>query len=409
MGILSEQAMTHLIELGATQLIEMGAVHTGTSQIRSPVLDLFQVVSFIEDPYAGVDVDPGESISPKQRAIAEQLRTISRMKRRALVNPRGLQGLGYLDLIGEMRVLAARLNGLADAENELGKFKVKNALKKVSSKVVKVVKSPAFLSVVGVAANLIPGVGQVASAALMSAAKLSAERQQKKAIKVETRRIEAEQSAAVNQEQNRQLDAYYAQYRDSHFTPLGYTPEVWAKLTVPQKTDAAQKLSEGKLKPYATVSGQSNEVAQAAALSAAMQNQYAGQLPGEGVNLATLPPAVQAQAQALTPQYEQQIQAAGKDNFMAAALKATGQGSAIGSFFSGAGAELPGGMADMFSRFGGDAKEAGMQDIKNLAAGAGAGETVEGLLGSGFPWVPVVVGVAGSGLLVVGLVLADVI
>lgn len=393
-----------LIELGATQLIEMGDARLGgsQSQIQSPVLDLFQVVNFLEDPYTGIDLDPGDSISPKQKAIAERLRVISKMTRKSLV---GLYGLG--ELPEEARNLSRILNEISLGSYDLGKKK-KGFLKKVGGKIMKVVKSPAFLTVVGIVANIVPGVGQIASAALLATAGIMAKKQQEAKQKTAIKKAEGQQAAAEQQAQGQQIDAYYGQYGASHFAPLGYTPDVWAKLTVAQKTEAAQSLSAGTLKPYATVSGQTNEVAKAAALSIAMKNEYGNQLSGQGIDLNTLPPDVRAQAEALAPQYEKQIEATGKDNFLATARKAVGQGSAINSFFRGAGAELPGGLGDMFSRFDDEkAKKAGAQDIENAGAAVGGADTVGGLLetgAGGIPWK--IVGISAGGLvLVTGIIL----
>ena len=407
--------MNQLVELGAAHLIELGSP---PNPVQSPVLDLFQIVNFLETPYAGIELEPGESISARQRALAERLRTLSMMERRALVNRQGLKGLGYVDLIDEMAGLARELDGLYRGNQILGKS-FKKKLKSIGKKVVKVVKSPAFLSVVGVAANLIPGVGQIASAALLTTAGVMAKKQQEKKAKKEMKKAEQEAARQAAAQDEAALNAYYGQYHVDYLDPMGYTPDVWTRFTLEQKRTTIEKLADGTLQPYGapaavpppvvtpTVAPVSqaarDEVAKAAALSIAMKNEYGTEIGGSGIDPNTLPPDIRAQAQALAPKMEQQIEATGKENFLATVKKAIGQAGALDSFFKGAGAELPGGVGDIFSKFGdSDALKAGVQDLKNTGAAVGEEQTVTGLIDAGasrFPWEYAAAGAGGIVLL----------
>jgi hypothetical protein len=384
--------MTMLIELGATNLIEMGDTHQAAGEtVVSPILDLFSVVDYIEDPFRGVEIEPGESISPKQKAIAQRLRTIARLTRKSLASGYGMEGVNLLSDANDLRLELGRLGHEDDA---LGRFRPKKRLKKIGGKIVKVVKSPAFLSVVGVVANVIPGVGQVASAALLTTAGVMAKKQQQKKVKTAERQAAAE---AATQDKV-QLDAYYAQYGPTYMVPMGYTPEVWSTLSTAEKRDSLTKLSDGTLQPYRSpqaATATQADVAKAAGLSIAMQSEYKGELAGSGVDINALPPDIQAQAKALAPQYQQQINATGRESFLSAAMKAAGQGSAINDVFSSVGVEMPAGLSKVFSKLqDGDAKRAGEQDLLNLGAVTGSPDLMDTLLGRGgsFPYVPVAVG-----------------
>lgn len=402
--------MTTLIELGATQLIEMGSPRYMGSTLGerpSPVLDLFKVVNFIEDPFQGFDLEHGESISPKQRAVAERLRTVSRLTRKTLA---GNYGLGAVDLMAEATFLSQELNELGNIAIGLGKFRIGKAFKKIGKKIGKVVKSPAFLSVVGVVANVIPGVGQVASVALLTTAGIMAKKQQEAKQKKAMQKAEKQAAADAAAADLAQIDAYYQQNGPTWLFPLGYTPDVWAKLDLAKKRAILQQLVDGTLQPYgappaavapvapvappdpAIAAAAQAEATRAAALSIAMKKEYGNQLPGSGIDVATLPPQMQRDAQALAPQYEKEIEVAGKDNFLATAKKAAGQAAAVEDIFSAAGVKMPGG--ELFSKLD-DPKllAAGQQDMKNTAAAAGNIGLMDKIFGGGgFPIIPVAIG-----------------
>jgi hypothetical protein len=391
---------TELIELGATELIEMGGQY-GMGQVSrsSPVLQLFRFVDYIEDPVKGIELEPGESFSQKERAIAERLHTASTLSRRALVTRSGLG-----ESLSECAALAAVLDGLENMEISLGKKK-KHGISKIASKAVKVVKSPAFLAVVGVAANLIPVVGQVASAGLLMASAAMAKKQeaakQKKAVKKQERFAAAE---TVKMEAA-QVEEYYRQNQEA-FSSMGYTPEVWKTFSFDKKKDVIQKGADGTLQPNLTPEAKS-AAAQSAGMSLAMQNVYGSALPGPGIDQSALPPEVQKEAAKAAPEYQRQIEAVGKDNFMATAMKSVGQAGAIDSMLKGVGLELPGGLSELLGGAkSGPAYEAGVQDLKNDAAAVGALDTVSDAIdrgeSSGFPWVPVGVG-AGALVVIIGI------
>lgn len=404
--------MTQLVELGAIQLIEMGRPSLGQATLppKSPILDLFNIVDYIENPYKGMELEAGETITPKERAIAERLHTISKVTRKALVNPQGLRGLGGYDLYAEMAGLAVELDRIVnDPSNELGKS-FKKRLKKIGKKITKVVKSPAFLSVVGVAANIIPGVGQLASAALLTTAGIMAKKQQEAKAKKEMKKAEAQAAAEAAKQDELALNAYYNQYHVDYLDPFGYTPNVWSSLDVAKKRIVLEQLATGTLQPYVTPQQAQQlavtnptaqqEVVQAAGMSQAMQQTYGSALPGQGISA---PPQLQPQVNHAASEYQRQIESVGKENFLATAMKSVGQGSAISDFFKGAGAELPEGLSDMFAKFTGKAKEAGLQDLKNTGAAVGALDTTEGILSAGaggIPWG--VVGITAGGLVIVG-------
>ncbi len=231
-----ELGATGLVELGATQLVELGSYRyrsgvAGLSAVElvelghlykflgeagldsedSPVLDIFKFVEAMENPALLQDHDP----DAKEKAIMARLHQISRHNRKVIINATdaelrhysktgtrlsGTDHLGYyhsndtygwLKQAGELRGLLDEYQyHVADPNSELGKsfFKraakaVKRIHKSVAKKVVKVVKSPAFLTVVGVAANFIPVVGQVASVAAFAAAGVMAKKQQAAAAK----------------------------------------------------------------------------------------------------------------------------------------------------------------------------------------------------------------------------------
>lgn len=348
---------TGLLELGAVELLELGAFRrailsgAGEFDSPSPVLNLFRMVEFMEDPYAGL-LEPGEQITPRQAAIAQRLKTLSVLERKGLSREVGLSGVSHRDLIARSATLCRTLNGLVLYEiegNGLGKGlkkklkKVKKEAKKVAKKAVKVVKSPAFIAALGVAANLIPGAGQAISAGLLAAA------------------------------------AARAQY---------------------------VKAKGGKMSTLDQVAG---DVAPALAMS-----QAAGAL-GLGPQGAkelynSMPSSIQALADKMVPGLKQQIQTVGVDNFQDAALKALGQSAALNSLFSGAGAALDSKLAevlDMVKGKLGKAAEAGEQDLKNTAAASGELNAVELALSRSedrFPWVPIAV--AAGTLAGVGVILA---
>lgn len=199
--------------LGAIELVELGNLYrflgdAGLSSEDSPVLDIFKFAEAFENPALFLD----EGSSEKEKAIMARLHAISRHNRKVIINAteaemnhyakyKTMSGVNYLgqfhsnDTLG-WTAQAHELRGLLDEyqyidpNSELGKsfFKrvaknIKRIHKSVIKKVEKVAKSPAFLTVVGIAANFVPVVGQVASVAAFAAAGMMAKKQQAAAAK----------------------------------------------------------------------------------------------------------------------------------------------------------------------------------------------------------------------------------
>lgn len=388
-----------LIELGATQLIELGTrrFRMGSVDVEnSPVLDVFKTVAFFEDPYAGMPLEPGEYIDPRARAVAERLRTVSRQARHLISNPSHALS-GFME--NRSQLLAALQEIVNDVE--LGKSKIGKRLKKVAHKVIKVVKSPAFLSVVGLAANLIPGVGQVASAALMATAAYRAKKDQEKKEKKEFKK-QTKAAAAMYAEE---IERYYKE-NEAYFVFWGYTPQVWSTFDQATKIQVLEAAGQGVLKPYdvaavvAASPAAQQQVVQAAAMSQAMQQTYPN-LPGQGVQA---PPQLQSQVNSAASEYQRQIAATGVDNFYDASQKLVGQAGAINAFYEGTGAQLPGGVSDVLSQVSGGALKAGIQDLENAGAAVGEQGKVNDILGRGLPsdLVIPIVAVTGGIVVVVG-------
>lgn len=98
--------------------------------------------------------------------------------------------------------MALEINGLdVDPIEGIGK-KLKKGLKKVAKPVKKVLRKAA--PVVGLAANIIPGVGQVASAAILTAAAVDKQRRSKKRAK---RAAQADAVLAAEAESGEMLHA----------------------------------------------------------------------------------------------------------------------------------------------------------------------------------------------------------
>jgi hypothetical protein len=341
---------TELIQLGALELIELGQAHTmGATDIEtSPVIQMFRMVEFMEDPLSDVELQEDEEMIPQAKAIAERLRTASRSARKALRPTLG-SSMGSFDdimagIVADRRLLEAAILSGSDLGKSFRK-RIKKVVKKVQKtasavgkKVVKVVKSPAFLTVAGVAAGFIPGVGAVAGPALLAAASARA--------------------------------AYVKKVKEAKGESMSWD----------------EVLGEQLAPVVATV--------QAAGMFGLMPDKEGAQQLTD-----SMPEGVQQQAAGLVPGIASQIQQVGPENFIATALKALGQSSAISDLFKGTGSSLPSGLSDIFARFtGGDAdkaKRAGEEDLKNSAAATGEGGVVDTALDRGapseFPWVPVLV------------------
>jgi hypothetical protein len=412
---------TILVEMGATHLVEMGSPgFLENVPASSPVRRIFEFVDYLESPFKGIDIEPGESVSSKQYAIADRLKSLSRMQRKNLVAQASLGGLDGSDLLAESSRLSKSLDGLyadfSQLEAELGKFSVKKVFRsvtrpvaKVAKKIGKVAKSPAFIAVAGLAANFIPVVGPLVSAGIVTAGKMQAEKDAKKKGKRQFRKADR---AASAMEAN-QLNDYYRQNKVT-FEYYGYTPDVWAKLSSAQKVVVIDKAVAGTLNhlPPKRTQAEKQQLAEAFAMSQAMKQVYGSQLSGPGIDPKTVPSDVQAMAKPLIPQYVKEINAAGKENFLSTSMKAVGQAGAVSATYSGLGVDLPAGegVGSVLQTVPNSMPEAfagGKQDLINSFSTTGSSADGEEAINRGtpssIPWVPILI--AGGTTLGIGVVL----
>jgi hypothetical protein len=94
------------------------------------------------------------------------------------------------------------------------------------------------------------GMSALAAGALTAGYKVYETKQQlKKAHKGQEMLIAAE-NAKYNDEFDRQSGALYSTAQSTHFVPLGYTPEVWARMSRDEKMGLITQLQAGTAKPY---------------------------------------------------------------------------------------------------------------------------------------------------------------
>jgi hypothetical protein len=94
------------------------------------------------------------------------------------------------------------------------------------------------------------GLTTLAAAALTAGYKIHETKQlMKKAVKGQERAIAAEE-AKYNSEFDSQSDALYSSAQATHFVPLGYTPDVWARMSRDEKSALITQLQAGTAKPY---------------------------------------------------------------------------------------------------------------------------------------------------------------
>lgn len=464
---------TRLLELGSLRLLELGSVRSGVSV--SPVIDIFSLVNTIEDPYAATGVTPPTA---QAAAVAERLRVIARNRRRELTGGISLSGIDQIGMeLAHLRgILSASAQNLKDLDDgyslqevydpQLGKslFKkiVKYALpspkllkkseKIVVKKVVKVVKSPAFLAVAGILVNIIPGIGQVASGLLLAAAMtaITAAGYASNAYKARVEKGKAEKKnaaaqAAADAETDAELEKFYIDYGAEYLVPMGYTKVVWDGYTREQRIVVANALAAGKLLPYAPVDtdaaiaefysknkeplaklGYTEPVWNAfsktdklmiiqayaennlrpystpqAAVDAVAMDQAMSQVYGHPPGFDLVPPDVKAAADTKTPALVDQINAVGQENFLNTSIKAAGQAGAIGQLYAGSGAPMPAGAAEIakFAR-----EEGGKQvqvaisqagdDLRNTAAAdndPSVDKALDNVKSSEFPWTAAII------------------
>lgn len=356
-----EKMAVELIQMGATELIQLGDLRylgQATVPSASPVIGLFRLVDYLENPLSDVELEPGETVTAKERSIAERLHTLSRLARKGLVREVSLGDYSFSGLMGEEMRLAAILDSVALEAVELGKRK-KRGIKGVARKVTKVVKSPAFLGVVGLAANLIPGAGQAISAVTLAAAAARAKQVQAKAA-AEGKKVNPLDVVIGDVAPALAMSQAAGFFQQQRINAINADPS----LTASQKAAAIAKIGD----------------------------------PGGAQSFFdSMPKPIQDAAEKLVPGLTGQIQTVGADNFFATGLKALGQSSAISDLIKGSGAKIPGmdKFGDVVAGFDDDkAKDAGEQDLKNLGAAEGASGTVDETLKRGkaeFPVIPVAI------------------
>jgi hypothetical protein len=228
--------------------------------------------------------------------------------------------------------------------------KIKKAVKKVG----KVVKNPAFLKLVSMAAVVVPGLGPVASMAISKGANILAQHQQRKEEKkLLTTQAEMQKNATVE--------------------AVAYAQAV------------------------ATSSGSGQAQENVAGLVSAMS------------------PEMQAAIQGIAPSMASQISQAGAGQVFESSIKGFGQAMAANRLIEGAGIE-GGALGAEMSELDKLAQEnpvlaaaikQGMDDLLNSAALSGDSETFQTAMNRGtpsaFPWTPVLIGVGA--VAVTGIIL----
>lgn len=404
------------------------------------VVSLYQMVDLFEDPLAGSGLTR-DDIEPEALQAIDRLHYLSKKARMELVRPSGLGA--HEAALGE---LIRYRNSL---EHTLGKRK--GYLKKIGKnigrihktlvrKTVNILKSPTFLAIAGVVVNIIPGVGQIASVALMAAAasrKVYAAKIEQKKAKKKANQMNAAESAAFLKEiidYNDKTIAYYAGLHqpipagalmDGNGDPtndLAKAPHTTAgAATTPAATTTSTQQSPSVFDQGVLVNPTislphtpppSGAIAQGAAFAAAGALQGGGGAGYANSLLADLPPDIAQQAAAMVPG----IQAQSNDPaFKAATLKATGGFVATMELAAGLGLASMGTPEQMALAKSiwqqGDATvqaaiKAGEQDLITAGAIDGSSATIEAALKKGrasweTSWTPYVI--AGGGVVAAGV------
>lgn len=413
-----------------------------------PVLSLYRMVDMFEDPLAATGISRDE-VEPEALQAIDRLHHLSKKARMELVRPSGLGS--HEAALGE---LIAYRNSL---EHTLGKSFLRRAFKAVrrvhklvAKKVVNVVKSPTFLAIAGVIVNIIPGIGQIASVALMAAAtsrKLyAANIDKKKALKAQGKLDAAAQADFLKEiiAYNDKTIAYFAEYKqpippnqllDSNGDPTNdlskaphtkggvpltpkppAPPPPGAPFVSPAPPSPFTAILTDPVRPPPVVHAYAPPAAYAISQGAAFA--AAGALSsGSGAGAAndifeSLPPDIAKEAAQMVPG----IQAASSDPaFRATALKAIGQFVATQELAAGLGLGSMGTPEQMALAKAvwqqGDATvqaaiRAGEQDLITAGAIDGTSSTVEAALKKGrasweTSWTPYVI--AGGSVVAAGV------
>lgn len=349
--------------------------------------DIFSLVDSVENPIVGI-YGRNDAIPPQALKIAARIRAISLHNRMNLgrqtadsLARRKLEWHGrpyrpgYKSIRG-IELGYVRMDGEIAGLYEIGKS-LRKKLGSVAKKVGKVVKSPAFLGVVAIGAAFIPGVGPFAAAAIGSAASLAA----KTAADKKTLAAEKKRQAAM---------------------------------MVEDPNLAAQLMAEAdKLDREAASAIQQGQFAQlAAGMGAAAGLAVPGAADGAKSFLDSLPKPLQSMAGKLAPGLAEDMKNAGTENLIGTAMKGLGQFVGMNSLSEASGAggigKLTGNSAldSLIGKIAGSADanvkkaiQSGEDDIKASAAADGLdGDELFGK--GGFPVLPVVVGIAATGVII---------
>lgn len=129
--------------------------------------------------------------------------------------------------------------------------KVYTKAKRVHEKVVRPVLMKYVVPVAGaVLAPFTFGASALAATLITTGYKAYETRQQMKVAVTKQKKALAAEEAKYNAEFDAKANELYQQSASTHFLPLGYTPDVWAKMTRDQKLQLVEALQKGTATPY---------------------------------------------------------------------------------------------------------------------------------------------------------------
>jgi hypothetical protein len=345
---LLELGSANLLELGATNLLELGenSLFTGSTPVPEAIVHIYDFVNTFEDPLAATGIKDHD-LAPDELDLVRRIRQVNRRINNSLSSSVQLGSIdGYDDVLGMMLELGKKKGFFKRAVKA-----VEKAHKVVFKKIAKVVKSPAFLSVAGLIVNVIPGVGQIASAGLMAAAagrKVYEQKvEQKKAVK------------KVNQANAAAAAAYLAQIKDYNAKTQAYYNSSGAMIPPGSLLDANGNATDNPANapgitypiniggvtyqgppgaaPVATSPPTQQQIAQAAAIAPALALSN-GQNAGDANQLLqTLDPQMAQQAAAEVPEIQKYVS---DPTFKPTSLAAIGQFVAMSDLDTAMGANI---------------------------------------------------------------------
>lgn len=401
-----------------------GPAFTHPDQI---VQHLYDFVNVFEDPLEGTNIVK-EDLTPEAVQILDRMHALAKKSREQLVMA---PALGEVYAFTQLGWLHAEL-----AQDALGKSFFKRAVravekvhKTIAKKIEKVAKNPIFLAVAGAVVNVIPGVGQLASAALLAAAASRKVYEQKVEQKKAKKAANAQQAQANAQYQqqlvqyNQQVAAQYAAAGQP--IPVGALLDANGNASVdPRTVPGYQSSWNAVLPPGAPPSPgmapsvlpasttSSGLVAAAAMAGAAGLNDPSGQAAASANQIfSDLPPDIAQEAAQAIPAMQTAMQ---DPNVKAAQLKAIGQFVAAQELALGTGTQIGTPQQVALARGvlqQGDATvqaaiTAAEQDLVTSGAVAGSPQTIQKALADGrasllaVPWTTYAM--IGAGVVGVG-------